>query len=98
MTENLVNVLGGQFAFKSIHKIGSIFEVSIPINNSDYVSPCFDEDISNKRGGISNFFYTTINPGGSDTPNRKRFSVTSKQFNGMEGSTRNEFSLNESNL
>ena len=44
MTENLVSVIGGQFAFKSIQKHGSIFEVSIPINSNDYVSPCFDED------------------------------------------------------
>ena len=57
MTDNLVSVLGGQFAFKSIHKVGTTFQVSIPLKSNDYVNPCFDEDIENKyESGGSNFF------------------------------------------
>ena len=40
-----MKTLGGQFAFKSVYKKGSIFEFSIPLDKYDYVSPVFDEDM-----------------------------------------------------
>jgi len=31
VSENIVKNLGGKMAFKSVHKIGSIFEFTIPL-------------------------------------------------------------------
>lgn len=48
-TDVLVNHLGGKLAFKSIQKRGTMIEFSIPIDNRDYVSPVFDEDIEKPK-------------------------------------------------
>lgn len=54
--------MGGKFAFKSIHKTGSMFEFCILLDKEDYVAPCFDEDIDNKWGMSSGNQFSTISP------------------------------------
>ena len=53
ISQEIVKNLGGQFAFKSIYKKGSIFEFSIPLDKYDYVSPVFDEDLQTDTQGNS---------------------------------------------